>query len=126
MGPRYRRRPPAPLALSPRPGPRRCPLVHPVPAIVVPRPRGPHPHLLVAVVWSSSFVPPPRLVLVAVWSSSLSFPHPCPCFIVVPVPGPVVVVLSWSWLSCRRRSTLQAGARSGVWRVLGQLRRQQF
>jgi hypothetical protein len=141
VGPRYRRRPPAPLALSPRPRPRHCSLVNLVPAILVPR-----PGLLVIVVCSlslSSFVPPPPPppVLVAMRSSLLSSPHPCPCFIGVPVPVPVIVVLSWSrfvvlgpWSSFSYPPGSPSSTRdppceqglAAVWRVLGRLRCQHF
>ena len=99
MGPRYRHRPPAPLALPPsslsaplfprsscpchpRPSSGRCRCLLPVVVIVCSTSSassGPHRHvvLTVVVVCSlslSSFVPPPppHLVLIAVWSSPLS------------------------------------------------------
>ena len=102
----------------PRPRPRHCSLVRPVPAILVRL-------LVVVVVYSlslSSFVPPPpHLVLIALWSSPLlslllfhQGPRPRPsyrCLVLVPVvilgpPSPTSLV--------RPRSTLRAGAHSGV------------
>ena len=70
-----------------RPRPRRCcPLVRPIPVIVVPRPR--------------RLLPGPRrccprdLAVVVPMSSLLLSPCPCPCFTMVPVPVVVVVPLS--------------------------------
>jgi hypothetical protein len=85
---------------------------------------------LILVFWSSSSAPRRRVVLVVVIPTSLPLFHhgplPWPCcrclvLVLVVLPSSSSALLL---LCCR--STLRAGARSGVWRVLGRLHRQQF
>jgi hypothetical protein len=102
-----RRCPPGPLVISPRAHTHPhcwCPLVRPVPAIVVPLSSPPSPCS------SSLSSPRPRSC-----SLSLLSPRPRSCFIVVPVP--VVVVLFWSWLSCRRHCPLSSAGMAGISKV---------